>query len=275
VNALQASYHFISHTVTHTNMDQMSYAGARTEVRDNDTWARNRNYTRYSSLNLVTPQVSGLSNVNAMRAAADMGVRYTVSDTSHPEWNNPRPNVGIRSTIEPRIFHLPRKPTNLFFNVATPNEWRDEYNSIYRSFWGRDLTYAEILDKESEFLLFYLLRGDLDPQMYHVANLKAYDGTHSLLSDLLDAAWNKYTRYYKLPIVSPDMQVAAKRMENTTVRNASGLVATLTRNALVFTSPVAVQFAVSGVCTSQSERYGGKCITTVNVPANGTVTIPF
>ena len=48
---------------------------------------------------------------------------------------------------------IPRRPTNLFYNVSTPDQWVTEYNDIYRSFWGRDLSYAEILDNESDVLL--------------------------------------------------------------------------------------------------------------------------
>ena len=46
----------------------------------------------------------------------------------------------------------------------------------------------------------------------------------------------------------------------------------LAEAAVTFTSPVAVQFAVTGVCTATSERYGGRCITTVSVGAGQTVT---
>jgi hypothetical protein len=275
ISVVQGNYHFINHTFEHINMDAMSYTLAYNEVRRNDQFAKAQGFTRYVTANLVTPQVSGLKNANAMRGAADAGIRYTVSDTSQPGWNNPRPNIGIRSTLEPRILHLPRRPTNLFVNVASPAEWVAEYNAFYRSYWGRDLSYPEILDKESEFLLFYMVRGDIDSQMYHQANLKAYDGVRSLLSDLLDAAWAKYSRHYKLPVSSPDMDVGAKRMTETMVRNESGLEATLTTSGVTFTSPVTVRFPVSGVCNSSSERYAGKCITSVRVPANGRVTIAF
>ena len=89
---------------------------------------------------------------------------------------------------------------------------------------GRDLTYAEILDKESHFLLFYLLRGEIDPQMYHQPNVHAYDGVRSLLSDLHDTAIRKFRRHSRLPIVSPDMDVAGKRIADTMARNASNIV---------------------------------------------------
>ncbi|HZA13284.1 MAG TPA: hypothetical protein VE618_02255 [Myxococcaceae bacterium] len=278
VRALSGSYHFISHTFTHTNMDAMDYDTATSEVGDNNTLARNEGFGGYSPLSIVTPQVSGLNNPSNLAALWDMGVRYTVSDTSRAGWDNPRPNIGIYSRHEPGLLHIPRRPTNLYYNVAMPAEWAAEYNAIYRTYWGRDLTYQEILDKESHFLLFYMLRGEIDPQMYHQPNMRAYDGVHSLLSDLHDMAIQKLRRHSKLPIVSPDMHVAGKRMADTMARNAANIIGriqsggqvTLTNN-----STRSVDVALSGVCTSTAEKYFGKCISKVTAPAGQTVSVPL
>jgi len=268
------TYNFINHTWTHQNLDTVSYNTALTEIQRNDNFGRSH-FTNYSTAALITPEISGLLNPNAMRAAKDVGVKYIVSDTSRPGWDNPRPNIGIYSTLQPSILFIPRRPTNLFFNVTEPSKWVDEYNSLYASFWGRNLTYTEVLDKESQFLLFYMLRGDIDPQMYHQANLRAYDGSHSLLSDLHDRALGKLRQYSNLPVESPDLVRVGTKMANTMARNASGLSAQLQPGvAITLTSPVAVTVVVSGVCqTLGSEVYAGKCITTLNVPAGGTVTL--
>jgi hypothetical protein len=42
-----------------------------------------------------------------------------------------------------------------------------------------------------------------------------------------------------------------------------------------FTSPVTVEFAVSGLCTTGCENYAGKCISSVHVDAGQTVTFPL
>lgn len=271
-----APFHFINHTWTHENLDAASYATTLDELVRNDAFARSEGLASYATSNLVTPDVSGLTNPAALAAMVDAGIRYTVSDTSRAGWSNPRPNVGIRSAIEPSLLHVPRRPTNLFYNVSTPEEWTAEYNAFYASYWGRDLSYAEILDKESQLLLFYMLRGDLDPQMYHQPNLRAYDGVHSLLGDLHDLAIQKFRRHSKLPIHSPEMHVAGARMASTMERDAAGATGRLAPGqSVTLTSPVTVTFPVSGVCTTGSERYFGKCITTVQVPAGQTVTLPL
>ena len=70
--------------------------------------------------------------------------------------------------------------------MSTPAQWVTEYNDIYRSFWGRDLSYAEILDNESNVLLEYLMKGENDPWMFHQPDTRIYGSGQSLLGDLLD-----------------------------------------------------------------------------------------
>ena len=280
VMALQANYSFISHTWDHQNLDNAGYDAAFSEFDQNSQLALADGLSSYSLSNLVSPNLSGLTNPDVLVAASDDGVQYMVSDASkvsgQQSWGNPAPNIGLYSTIQPDILFLPRRPTNLYYNVTQPSEWVAEYNSFYNKFWGRNLSYAEVLDKESDMLLIYMLRGDIDPQMYHQSNLRAYDGSHTLLGDLHDAAFAKFRKYSTLPVLSPDMNVGGLRVGNTMARNASGLTAILTPGVSVsFTSPVAVEFAVSGVCTADSEIYAGKCIATVDVDAGQTLTMPL
>ena len=140
-----------------------------------------------------------------MRAAFDAGVRFTVSDSSLAGWDSPSPNAGIYSLHQSAILIIPRRPTNLFFNVSTPEVWQEEYNAIYRSFWGRDLSYEEILDFEANVLVRRVLRGESNPWMFHQANTRDYGGGRSLLSDLHDRVLRKYAAVSKLPIVSATM----------------------------------------------------------------------
>jgi hypothetical protein len=266
-------FHWLSHTWDHEYLDAISYDSAFWEFDMNNKHAQSQGYPNYNKMNLITPNVSGLNNPNAINAAWDAGVRYLVSDTSQPGWDNPAPNIGMYSTIQPGILIIPRKPTNLYYNVRTPDLWAAEYNSFYTTYWGRALTYLEVLDKESQNLLIYLLQGNIDPVMYHQPNTGTYDGVHTLLTDLLDTAFAKFRRYSTLPIVSPDMDATGTRIANTMARNKAGVVATITPGVKVsFSSPVTVQFAVSGICTATSEIYAGKCITNVKVEAGQTVT---
>jgi hypothetical protein len=170
---------------------------------------------------------------------------------------------------------IPRRPVNLYYNVTTPAQWTGEYNSFYHAYWGRDLTYQEILDKESDVLLQYMLRGEIDPWMFHQSNLRAYDGTHTLLGDLLDSVITKFTRICVLPIRSPNQVDLGKFMGNRMQYLAAGVRATVAPQAgtVTLTASRPVTVPVTGLCRATSETYGGQCISEIAVGGGQTVTL--
>jgi hypothetical protein len=178
--------------------------------------------------------------------------------------------------VHPGIFEIPRRANNLFYNVASPADWAAEYNCRYRSFWARDLTYPEILDVESQRLLAYLLRGEMDPWMFHQANLAAYDGRRSLLSDLLDTTLSQYRRVFTLPIVSPSMDEVGRRMANRTLASTGGVTGTIQPGAgLLLSSPVDVTVPVTGLASAGAESYGGQSISWISLEANRPLFVPM
>ena len=130
-------------TYNHPYLDTLTYAESLPEITKNNQAATSLGLPNYSKLNMVTPNVSGLSNALFLQAAYTAGLRYLVSDTSIPAHRPPTPNVGVPNWMDARILMIPRHPCNLYYNVSTPDEWVSEYNSIYHAYWGRDLTYAE------------------------------------------------------------------------------------------------------------------------------------
>jgi hypothetical protein len=113
--------------------------------------------------------------------------------------------------------------------------------------------------------------------MFHQTNLRAYDGVHTLLGDLLDLTLQKYERIFTLPVRSLTLaglgEWTAQRMACDTaqvqcsfVPEAGTLTITAARDAVV---------PVTGLCTESSENYGGQCIAHVRVPAGQTVTLQF
>jgi hypothetical protein len=217
VRALEGEFYWTSHTFSHPNLDAISYPVALEELEQNKRIARTKlrlGRGRYDLETLVTPMVSGLGNEDAMQAAADAGIRYIVSDTSQPAYTSLPPNTGTTNSLVPEIFEIPRRPTNLFFNVAAPADWEAEYDCFYGGFWGRRLSYAEIVDKESDALLMYMLRGEIYPWMFHQANLHRYDGVHTLLTDLLDATLAKYRSVFNLPVTTVPMEEIGAWLEN-------------------------------------------------------------
>jgi hypothetical protein len=269
-------FYWVSHTYDHPMLDGIGYAAAKAEFTMNNDVAAKLKLSNYSKTSLVTPNISGLRDADVMRAAYDAGVRYVVSDTSQVGQNNPSPNIGIYNWVQPRILMIPRLPVNLFYNVATPADWMSEYNCMYRGFFGKDLTYAEILDFNSNQLLPYLLRGQNNPLMFHQPNLVAYDGRHSLLSDLLDTTLAKYNGYFTLPIVSPTMDALGKSIEARMKLQSAQVTATLQPGAsLTLTSNADVTVPITGLAISGAETYGGQPIARVSVKAGLPLTVPL
>lgn len=274
--ANQAKFSWVSHTYDHTNLDSVDYATATSEITSNNQIATSLGLTHFSTSNMVTPDVSGLTNPNYLQAAYDHGIRYLVTDTSKPGYNNPAPNVGIYNSYRPAILMLPRRPNNLFYNVSTPDGWVAEYNCLYASFWGRNLTYQQILDVESQTLLTYLLKGDIDPWMFHQPNLRAYDGTHTLLGDLLDMTLQKYAQYYNLPIVNSTMDKLGQNVANRMQYLGAGVTASINPGvSITITAQKAARVPVTGLNTAGSEIYGGQHISYVNLTAGQSVTLPL
>ncbi len=288
----QAQFKWLNHTYTHANLDNVNYKTASTELSKNNQVAANLGLSNFTRGSLVTPEISGLNSSNAMKAAKDNGVRYVVSDHSKAgapnNGPNPTPNAGFYNSLQPSILTIPRRATNLFFNVSTPSEWTAEYNCLYKGYWGKDLSYEEILNKESEMMLSYLLKGDIDPLMFHQANLRAYDGgTRTLLTDLIDRTLEKYGRHYKLPIQSPTQERIGQKMAERMDYNAAGVTAKVIPpgaagpgdpGSVTITAQKAATVTVTGLDASGTsgatvESYGGQNTSYVKLAAGQSVTI--
>jgi hypothetical protein len=274
--ATQLQFPWINHTFDHENLDTLSYALVYQEITRNNQTAASMGFSNYDRRALVTPDISGTSNPNAMRAAYDAGVRFLVTDTSRPGMDNPTPQAGIPNPFEPRILMIPRRPVNLFYNVTTPTEWTNEYNYLYHSYWGRDLTYDEILGKESDVLLQYLLRGEVDPWMFHQSNLRAYDSVHSVLGDLLDRTLQKYGSLFVLPVRSLTLSALGEWTADRMRYTSAGVRASFSpsQGTMTITASTSAVVPVTGLCSDGSEVYGGQCISHIAVGPGQSVVMP-
>lgn len=277
------NFFYINHTYTHANLDSISSAEATKELSENDKVAASGGLglRRYARSNLVTPDISGLANPAFLRSAYTFGIRSLVSDTSRGGTSdNPSPNTGVYNSVEPRIFQIPRRPVNLYFNVTNPAEWLALDNCIYPvGAFGHVDTYDQLLDREANVLLTYLLKGDIDPLMFHQPNLRAYDGVNSTFTDLMARTLAKYNTYFTLPIESLAQQAIAQKMIDRAQYNASGVTATFVPGApgqgpksITLTAPRAATVPVTGLGAAGSEVYGGQRITYVKLAAGQSIT---
>ena len=287
VIANEGAFAYVNHTLTHENLDHISYPNAFSELNQNHIIANQLGLTRYVQNSMVQPDISGLENGEFQRAANDFGIKYLISDTSRPEWNNPSPNAGFYSTLEPSLLIIPRRPTDLFYNLSTPEEWVSEYNCYYGPtgicaggafrYWNHDLTYEEILDRESDMWLQYLLKWDLDPLMFHQANVRAYDGVNSLLGDLIEATIAKYSSYYNVPILGLAQHEIGDLMAQRMAYNESDVSATYVPcTSLTLTTVNPAVIPLTGIAYGETQEvYVGQTISYVELGAGETVTVPL
>src|SRR5664280_1473469 len=291
IMTLQNNFKWINHTWDHENLDQITHDAAVTELTRNNAEAITLGLTQFNTSRLITPDISGLDNPEFLRAAFEQGVRYLVSDTSikgpppptaKRSGDNPSPNAGRTNPSQPAILEVPRHPTNLYFNVTDQAGWLAEDQCLYPvGANGHVADYPALLDRESEVMLGYLLRGDMDPLMFHQPNLKAYDvAGHSLLSDLIDATLTKYRAYETLPILSPTLDDLGRKMAARMSYNAAGVTSsfvpdqsvtlTATHDTVV---PVSGLTPITPTPSVTTETYGGQPISYVTLTAGVPITI--
>lgn len=270
---LQAEFRWVNHTWSHADLDAADQATASIEIGKNQELARDWQLQSWHPANIVTPGHSGLANPQAMRAARDLGIAYLISNTSRPGQDNPFPNVGIRNALEPELLEIPRHPNEIYFDVTTPAEEVTEYLARHPD---RAYGYQQILEHESDRLLGYMLLGDLDPWMFHQSNLRAYDGSHTLLLDLLDRVLEKYDAIYDLPVACLAMEDLGALVAARTELFESGVRGTIVPGESI-TLEVArdATVPVTGLRTPGAEEYGGQVIAQVRVTAGRPVTIPL
>ena len=270
---LGTTFSWINHTWDHASLNGLSYASVLDELTRNDQYLRGLGLAPYATVNAVTPNISGLSSADAMLAIHDAGIRQVVSDSSEPGQNNPSPNAGLLNALQPAVLEIPRIASELYFNVSQPTEWIPEYEAL-RSPTGA-VDYGTIIGTQSDAFLQYMLNGNNDPWMFHQANARDYDGAgHSLLTDLMDAALQKYSAVATLPIVSPIMDDLAERVRNRMAFNASGVVATVQAGTSMTVSVSnAATVPVTGLCTAGAERYASQTISYLTLAAGQSVTL--
>jgi hypothetical protein len=123
-------------------------------------------------------------------------------------------------------------------------------------------------------LLQYMLRGEVDPWMFHQANLRAYDGVHTLLGDLLDRTLAKYSALFVLPVRSLTHIALGQAMQARMDYNAAGVRASIApaERTITITASGSAVVPVTGLCSESSEVYGAQCVSHIALAPGQTVT---
>jgi len=291
LKALNSQFWWLSHTWDHPNLDcyttnskgncvPATLAQSLAELNQNIAVAPSLGIA-LDQTSMVTPYNSGLSNVNFLQAAMQVGIRYVV----YPAYPA-SPNTGIVNALVSSILEITRMNNDVFYDASSPfpgvyGSWPDEYNAQYgpngvSPTYSQDQTYSQILDTESQlFLQSNMLTYAPYPLPFHIANTATYDGTHSLFSDLMDATVAKYDNLFTLPVISLSLHDIGALLASRAMYNASGVVGVYTPGvSVVLTTTNAAAIPVTGICSQVScGAYGGQIQDNVVMAANSTVTI--
>jgi hypothetical protein len=269
-------FFFVSHTFDHHRLDVATYDRMTQELTSNDGVMQKYAFGPYDRTSLITPDISGLDNAQVMQAAVDWGIARVVCDATQPSCPPAVPNAGLPNPVVPAMFMIPRLATDLYANVSTPDQWVSSYNWLNSATLARGLTIDEIIETESTMLLGHVLAGAIYPVMFHQTNLKAYDGTHTLMTDLIDRVIAKYSALRVLPIVSLPMDEMGARLQDRAARDAAGVTATIRPGkSITIGAAQAVRVPVTGAVGPNPETYGAVTISRVSLAAGDQVTLPL
>jgi hypothetical protein len=269
-------FFFVSHTFDHHRLDLATSDQMTTELTKNDAVMQKYAFGPYDKTSLVTPDISGLANAQILQAALAWGIQRVVCDATLASCRGPAPNTGLSNPVVPGMFMIPRLATNLYANVSTPEQWASSYDYLNSAAGRAGWSIAQIEDSESSTLLTHLLAGDIYPVMFHQTNLHAYDGTHALLTDLIDQVISKYAALRVLPIVSLPLDEMGARMQDRAARDAAGVSATVTPGkSITLRATQAVRVPVTGAVGDSPEVYGAVTISRVTLAAGAEVTLPL
>jgi len=184
---LKDEFIWLNHTYTHVDLNPpANETTAHNTIKDNNDLAVFLTLTNYTTRTLLTGAYSGLTNPNVINAAYNLGIQYMLVDASDaPTYTNPSPNTGIAHTLNPEILLVPRHANNIFYFAVTPQDETEYYNIRYP---GEPLNYEEIIDVITNQSLENLLDFNVNPTMFHMNNVIAYNTptqTNTLLRYLI------------------------------------------------------------------------------------------
>ena len=295
---LSNTFNWVSHTRDHEYMDFLSNAASKTQIAGNQTIASTLGLVR-SANGLITGDMSGLgyynpagdgpktnyglgaSNTNFLTAAVSANVRYLASNHSvNGQWDANCATCGIYHPLNPSILLIPRWPTNIFYYATTPNEITTSYNAVYGpggtlAYWDHALSYAEILDKESDTAISHILSGAAFPHYMHTDNLYQYAPGKSIAADWENALLTKYSKLSTLPMSTLNWDALGRYMALRTgyMKNNVRAVLNVANQEVTITAPSGGSVYATGVDDGPATVYNGRYMTNWDFSPNQSLVV--
>ncbi|KAF2177700.1 hypothetical protein K469DRAFT_742439 [Zopfia rhizophila CBS 207.26] len=281
------SFAHVSHTFTHEDLTNATYADAAREISFNQAWLKQVGLDaaqRFSPKGIIPPAITGLFNGDAIKAWLENGIVNVVGDNTRPRLANQQNKFWpLNTTAEDNgwagINIVPRWATVIYYNCDLPactlQEWIDTS--------GGKGTFNDLMNDAKNTAMRNFLGLHWDAYMFHQANMRVNDvpqttvngkkGQYSLLmtwvevvatemmrlttwpfktlkhDDLAQAFLNRQTRDQCRPSMTYNVSKDGKSIESVTAYTAGG-------NKCGTTIPITVPSAVSSTTGATKEQLG-------------------
>jgi len=210
----QKEFFWSSHTFSHENLDNASKSDVDNEIRLNIQIAEMLGLTDkewFSSHSIITPQISGIHNKDALDVFEQYGIQSATGDLSRPAiTNTENPYLPYFTTMESSnkagFPVIPRTPTEIYYFCSNRTEdiWMN--NHMYSRKSSEKLTWDQLAENEAKRTLLLMLTLRHEAHQFHQANLRYYkkEGKYgeSLLEDWTRAVVGAYTKFVDWPLIS-------------------------------------------------------------------------
>jgi len=212
----RSKFFWCSNTFTHENLDNASRTDVENEIRVNIEMARKLDLVGeewWSQSSIITPQISGLHNGDAIEIFKYFGINSASGDVSRADITN-SDNIYLPFVTTQETSHvdgfpiIARSPSEIYYYASTPEEETYIYNYLYYTNFGGESTWEQILERESNRVLRLIMLLRHDAHQFHQANLRSDNSNNhkSLLQHWVEAVVNLYNKYANWPLVSMKLE---------------------------------------------------------------------
>ncbi|MEU6252695.1 hypothetical protein [Streptomyces sp. NPDC047043] len=305
---LKGQFRWISHTVSHPQMNSTSYHRNYAEIRDNLERAASIGLPvpttvlktpEYSGLGVYAPQANSLaepvdhglraSNKALLKAASDLGVKYLHGNMSFPSHRPACFNCGVRHPLQPDLMVVPDWPVAIAFEAINPAEQVAQYydNAVDKK--DTHTYYWKTIDHEADLALVHLITGSVYAHTLHQSNAHQYEPDRSLTFDWLQTLLAKYSAYFRVPLKNPDWLTLAEYVEARNshfaeLKSHEDAVWNRVTNAITYTPSAHGSLFVTGVATrpatesdqrgpDEAETYGSDSVSRLGLNRGDAVTL--
>lgn len=210
------SYYHVSHTFTHEDETNATYADVVKEIQWNQEWFKRVGFTDaesspyFSPSGLIPPGITGLHNGDAIRAWLENNITYAVGDNSRPILMNVPSRksdyhpiiTNVKENGYAGAYIVGRYGSSIYYNCDLPACVNAEWKAIAAGTGD----FSAQIEYEKNTNTKYLLALRWDPYMFHQANMRVSDTTAftlmgknkkwSLLMAWTEAVIYEFTRLY-------------------------------------------------------------------------------